>query len=576
MVNNLICKTMKKHRLLFVIAGFGLLTSCQDLDLNPLSQGSSENWYANSQEITMSLNALYNPTIWYVEGCRPYNTDRWSDDWNQREYLYDWLAGTITGEWGDSENTWSNTYKGIARANTVLYSLDKAKGSCTEAQLKQFEGEARFFRACFYSYLIFLYGDVPYYTEYITLDQAYNMGRTNKEIILDGIYKDFDIAAEYLPETYNGVQRVTKGAAYAFKARAALWMGDWATCATAAKNCMDLGDYSLESDFANVFLSSNRNSSEVIFDLPRSTELGVVSASMKAFYTRTAGGSGNAQPSWELFFSYPCTDGMTVDKSPLYDPANPFANRDPRLEKTIVKFGTEHLGFIYDPRVSAAKVLNVTTGEMVKNKDNRSVDPYASYNGLCLKKGSSLEWTDDAVTDADIIIMRYADVLLMYAEAKMEQGQIDASVLNAINQVRARAYGVAVTATTSYPSVSETNQAKLRKIIRGERRIELAWENRRWFDLIRWHWCDNLLTRPTYGMPAVDQMKKNEATGYWIFPKDIRPKFDSDGNVDVSAFVAAGYAKEVVKRSFVSREYLFPVPTKEILVCSRLKQNPGY
>jgi hypothetical protein len=210
---------MKKHILLFVIAGFGLLTSCQDLDLNPLSQGSSENWYANSQEITMSLNALYNPTIWYVEGCRPYNTDRWSDDWNQREYLYDWLAGTITGEWGDSENTWANTYKGIARANTVLYSLDKAKGSCTEAQLKQFEGEARFFRACFYSYLIFLYGDVPYYTEYITLDQAYNMGRTNKEVILDGIYKDFDIAAEYLPDSYSGVQRITKGAAYAFKAR---------------------------------------------------------------------------------------------------------------------------------------------------------------------------------------------------------------------------------------------------------------------------------------------------------------------------------------------------------------------
>jgi hypothetical protein len=568
---------MKKHILLFVLASFGLLTSCQDLDLNPLSQGSSENWYTNSEEITMALNALYDPAIWYVEANRMYNTDRWSDDWSQRTQLYDWLAGNISGDWSDSENTWAYTYKGIARANTVLYSLEKAKGSCSEAQLKQFEGEARFFRACFYSYLIFLYGDVPYYTEYITLDQAYNMGRTNKEVILDGIYKDFDIAAEYLPDSYTGVQRITKGAAYAFKARIALWMGDWAVCAKSAKDCMDLGVYSLEPDFAKLFLSSTKNSSEVILDLPKSTELGVVSSStVKSYYSRTPGGNGVAQPSWELFFAFPCTDGLSVDKSPLYDPANPFKNRDPRLAMTCVEFGTPFLGYIYDPRPSASKVLQISTNAMVKNKDSKAVDQWASFDALCLKKGVDEEWTDDYFTDADVIIMRYADVLLMYAESKMELGQIDATVLNAINQVRARAYGVDVAATTSYPSVTEVNQVKLRKIIRNERRIELAWENRRWFDLIRWHWCDDLLTKPVYCLPTVAQMKANEASGYWIFPKNVRPTFDANGNPDVSAFVAAGYAAIAVQRAFVPRQYLFPIPSKEIMICSRLKQNPGY
>ena len=567
---------MKKHISIFLIAVSCLLAGCQKLDLNPLSEGSSENWYSSSEEITMALNALYNPMLWYVEGNRLYNTDRWSDDWNQRQNLYDWLAGTITGEWGDSENTWAYTYKGIARANTILYSLDKAKENCSATELQRFEGEARFFRACFYSYLVFLYGDVPYYTEYITLDQAYSMGRTNKEIILDGIYKDFDIAAEYLPESYSGVQRVTKGAAYAFKARTAIWMGDWSTAAAAAKNCMDLGDYSLESDFSNLFLSTTRVSSEVIFDLPRSTALKVVSATVKSYYNRTAGGTAVAQPSWELFFSYPCSDGLTVDKSPLYDPANPFKNRDPRLAKTIAEFGTELLGYVYDPRISAVKVMQISSQTMVKNKDNRSVDQYASYNGMCLRKGVSEEWLDDQATESDLIIMRYADVLLMYAEAKEELGQIDESVLNAINQVRARAYGVAVTASSKYPSVTETNQIKLRRIIRNERRIEFAWENRRWFDLIRWHLCGDLLTTPTYNLPPVEQMKINEASGYWIFPKDVLPVFDTDGNVDLSAFIKAGYATIGVKRAFVSRQYLFPVPTKELLVCPKLTQNPGY
>jgi hypothetical protein len=453
---------MKKHILLFVIAGFGLLTSCQDLDLNPLSQGSSENWYANSQEITMSLMPYTTRRYGMSKANRrPYNTDRWSDDWNQRTTSMTGLP-VPSQESGVIQKILGPILIKVSPVPILFFTVwIRLKAVATEAQLKQFEGEARFFRACFYSYLIFLYGDVPYYTEYITLDQAYNMGRTNKEVILDGIYKDFDIAAEYLPDSYTGVQRITKGAAYAFKARIALWMGDWAVCAKSAKDCMDLGVYSLEPDFAKLFLSSTKNSSEVILDLPKSTELGVVSSStVKSYYSRTPGGNGVAQPSWELFFAFPCTDGLSVDKSPLYDPANPFKNRDPRLAMTCVEFGTPFLGYIYDPRPSASKVLQISTNAMVKNKDSKAVDQWASFDALCLKKGVDEEWTDDYFTDADVIIMRYADVLLMYAESKMELGQIDATVLNAINQVRARAYGVDVAATTSYPSVTEVNQAQ--------------------------------------------------------------------------------------------------------------------
>ena len=119
-----------------------IMGSCQDLDLNPLSEGSSENWFNNNSEIEMALNELYRPALWYAETCRTYNTDRWTDDWNQREYTYDWLGGAITGEWADAEKTWVNTYKGITRANTIINSLSNAEGRVAAESLKQYEAEA--------------------------------------------------------------------------------------------------------------------------------------------------------------------------------------------------------------------------------------------------------------------------------------------------------------------------------------------------------------------------------------------------------------------------------------------------
>ena len=153
------------------------MTACVDLDLSPKSQGSSENWYSTAQELELSLNALYSPSMWYTEAWRLWPTDRWTDDWNQRVQSYDWLAGTISTTWSEGAKHWANYYKGIARANTIIESVEKAKENLSEEQIRQYTGEAKFFRASFYTYLIFLYGDVPYYDKYMTLEQAYEMGR---------------------------------------------------------------------------------------------------------------------------------------------------------------------------------------------------------------------------------------------------------------------------------------------------------------------------------------------------------------------------------------------------------------
>ena len=468
------------------------------------------------------------------------------------------------------------TYKGITRANTILTSLDNAQGNVSEEKLKQFAAEAHFFRAVFYGRLVFLYGDVPYYTEYLEIDEAFEMGRTDKDLILAEVYKDFDIAIENLPESYgaNDLKRVTKGAALGFKARTAMRMGDFAVARDASKAVIDMGEYSLHPDYGDYFLSKTRNSPETIFALPRSFELGS-SWSAKNFYTRTPGGSAVAQPSWDLFAAYTATDGLPIDESPLFDPRNPFENRDPRLAETIVEFGTEHLGVIYDPNPYTTKVLNVNTGKMVKNKDTRSVDTYAAYNGLALKKGVDEDWTDDNQTDFDIRIMRYADILLMYAEAKIELGEIDQSVLDAMNEVRARAYGVDKSEVDAYPAITTTDQAELRLILRNERRVEFAWENRRFFDLMRWGLADEALNRPIFGLLDPEELKEKVIDpGLWFWPQT--PEIDENGLPDFSAMYEAGQIKLLVERGFQERQYLFPIPSKEIIINDNLTQNPDY
>ena len=146
---------------------------------------------------------------------------------------------------------------------------------------------------------------------------------------------------------YNTFQKVmghknyklaTKGAAMAMKARIALYMSDWSVARDAAKACMDLGVYELYPDYATLFLSKTKNTKEAVFSLPRSVALGEQLGSnypVKATITRNSGGWASYNPSWELFCSYLCTDGLPIDQSPLFNPREPFENRDPRCARSL-------------------------------------------------------------------------------------------------------------------------------------------------------------------------------------------------------------------------------------------------
>lgn len=560
-----------KLKILILFTGIIAFTACNDLDLNPLSEGSSESWYSNETEIDMALNDIYRAVFW------PMDDESWTDDWTDRNSLSPISGGTINGEWRTVINLWKNSYKAISRANTILNNLDKVAEVIPQATLLQFEAEAKFVRASQYSILISHFGDVVYFTEAIDLEEAFTMSRTAKSEVLTKIYEDYDFAIANLPESYGNsdLKRGTKGTALGLKARVALYNNDWSVVRDATSTCMGLG-YELYPNFAELFLSSTKNPNEVLFSMPRSTELGVWRGRAANTISRNAGGWGNYDPSWDLWCAYLCDDGLPIDESPKFNPQEPFENRDPRLAMSIVEFQTEHLGFMYQPHPDSIEVWNFKTGKYQFNHDTRTNKTYASFNALLWKKGVDEDWSDDKKPEVDKFIIRYADILLMYAEAKIELGEIDDSVLDAMNMIRARAYGVDKDDIASYPAITSTDQAELRKTVRIERRMELAYEGLRYMDIIRWRLAEKVLNTNVYGMLDPAELKEKLVDkGLWFFPEV--PPVDEDGVPNFDAIYNQGLIKLLAIRSFdPAAHYLWPIPSKEVLINDNLSQNPGY
>jgi hypothetical protein len=546
--------------------------------MNPLSNGSTENWYSTATEIQMAANAMYGSAYWRPEGD---NQTDWSDDAVYRESLTEFENATVNSENWIVSLYWRINFQMVSYANSILNKYQRAiDNGANESEIMQYVGEAKFFRGVAYGRLLYRFGDVPYITDEINVDEGLKIGRTPKDAVLKHVYADLDSAALLLPVSYAGTQRATKGAALAFKARIALYLGDYAEAAKAAKAVMDLGVYDLEPSYRELFLQRTKTSKEFVFILPRSISMSkdiIDATAVKNKMVRNAGGWAATDPSWDLLAAYTCIDGLPVDKSPLFDSHNPFKNRDPRCGMTLVPFGESFLDFVYDPSPAATTVLNTKTNTMEYNNDTRINKQYASFNGLVWKKGIDETWMDNGYTaENPQIVMRYADVLLMYAEAKIELNEIDQSVVDAMNTVRARAYGVDKSAVTSYPAFTVLPQKDMRYQLRVERRMELAGENLRFADLIRWHLAEVVMRHKQYGMiyPATDCLEKVVNTGNWFWP--VAPKIDENGCPDFSNVEATGLVQVLSQRQWDDRQYLWPIPAKEIQINKNMTQNKGY
>lgn len=580
-----------------------IITSCTELDLAPLDAANSQNWYNTDEQFRISLNEGYRPAFFPLDGDDGGSNKGWDDDFAYRNLLSEIKSGTINSEYYLAKSSWTNVYKGITRMLTVLDEIQKDNSVLTPIQKNQFEGEAKFLLGTYWSYLISHYGDVPFYEKPITVEESFLIPRTDKALILQKIYAYFDFASQNLPKNYigsaDGLEYATKGAAYAFKARIAIYMGDNLTASIAAKSCMDLQAYTLHSNFEELFLSKTKKSSEIIFKIPRSIDyLQTVNVTeVKNIIPRNNGGFGSVCPSWQLLASFECVDGLPIDQSPLFDPRNPFKNRDPRLLATIVPFGSfktgdgrtsdmgsRHMDKEFNPHPVHTRILNYTTNNLETNLDTKSNQNFCSWNGLVWKKGVDSDWADQQA-DNDLIFMRYADVLLMYAEAKMELDDIDTSVLAAINEVRTRAYA---NSTFTTPLVVTTDQTKLRYIIRNERRSEFALERLRYMDLIRWKLADVIMDgEENYGLAQItanasptviqvnsDLMVKVVNPGNWFW--GMTPQLDENGVADFKPLRDAGLCQLLSTASFPKRQYLWPIPADERRLNLTLTQNDDY
>lgn len=563
---------MKKINILILMCGMGV-TSCTDLDLAPLSMATNQNWYANEVEVEMSVNDLFRENVWKQID------EKWSDDECRRNELSPFVLGTINGQNGDVTSRWKDCYRVIGRDNSIIDKLKTmSDGVMTPAKKDQYMGETLFARACMYSRLITLFGDVPYSDTTIDIETAFGMGRIPKAEVLKKVYADFDEAIRLLPPSSGAIQRPTRGAALGMKARVALYNEDWDTVIETTQACMELG-YDLYPDFGELFLSTTHNTCESVFSLPRSVTFGVTTSNWSAdWLPRNNGGWAANGPTWDLLAAFLCTDGLPVDESPLFDSHEPFKNRDPRCVETIVPFGSTYLGIEYDPHpITGEMVMNYNTGKEVKNKDNKTNAEYASFNGLIWKKGFDETCLENSnKTEHDMIILRYADVLLMYAEAMIEKNTIGQTVLDAMNKVRARAYGVSAEDVDNYPVITTTDQAKLRTILRTERRMEFVREDIRYYDMLRWKLFDKVFSMKNYGIfQTKDANVENMVNpGHWFWA--VAPDIDENGCADFSKLEELGAANSLAERSFNPRQYLWPIPTTEILINDNMKPNPGY
>ena len=460
----------------------------------------------------------------------------------------------------------------------------------------------------------------------MTLDEAYEAVRSPKSEVLAYAFECLDKAAEYLPVSYKGQQRPTKGAALGFKARFALFHEDWETAIQAAEECMNLGVYQLHDNFEELFKADS--SPELMFyfkgDLTQKKGFGLFS-DIKNRVIRKIGGTAGQSPSLELFCSYTCIDGLPIDKSPLYNPKDPFANRDPRLAMTIQPFKTKYsddyaeyeqskidgsfpekypdyilLGYEYNPNPYATKVYEVSSGQMVLSADSKASNQHSAYNGLLMRKFVKDNWKDfnsnGNVADNCYPYLRYAEILMTYIEAKNELAKCTQEDLDkTINLIRERAYrGSGIT----YPRVEVTSQEALRKIIRMERRSEFAFEGLRYRDLLRWRIAEKSHNKSMYYLSRAwsGSANWNGLTGSesnielpsdfisilknWDdgnFPIGGIPSIDEDGLPNLSPMETAGYIITFYKMSFdPKKNYLWPIPANDILVNDKLIQNTGY
>lgn len=447
---------MKNYKILFAAGALALFsaTGCSDdfLDLAPISQQNSNNFYKTPEDMKNALTAVYGSlqyggqyysSMSIIGELRSDNTEITNPAAGaDQQAVDDFTNVPVTSI---SSNTWNAHYQGIQAANILL---DRISNVTMDANLKErYIGEAKFLRALMYFNLVRIYGDVPLVVSAINNPQeGYTYGRESSQKVYELIISDLTEAENALPASYSGADlgRATKGAAMALLGKVYLTQKNWTLAIEKLSQVVEgtgQVNYSLVDDYANLFGPANENNAESIFEVQFKGGL-----------------NGEGSPYSNQFAPIGSGTAVVAVGNPLGQniPTNEFfqSYEEGDLRKTV--------------SMDTSYVLN---GKSVRH----------NY----IKKYIS---TPVANLDSDVnwIVLRYADVLLMYAEALNEQGFVpDGPAFDYLNQIRKRAGLAEVSAVNENPALQLDSQAAFRLAIEKERRMELAFEGHRWFDLVR-------------------------------------------------------------------------------------------
>lgn len=427
------------------------------LAIPPQGQQPSDKFWQSGDDATKAVNAIYaNLRGWTEVAFAPIalesvgsdDTEKGSDP-SDATFMNTYNNFTVTSTDGQLSDFWSGRYQSINLCNQVL---DNVPAISMDPSLKgRYLAEAKFIRAYEYFRLVRAFGDVPLRLKLPKDASGYNIPRTPKAEVWAAIEQDLSDAAAALPQSYSGadIGRATKGAALALHAKVAMYQASasaskWNDVKTYTDQVMGMG-YSLYPNFEQLFRVPNENSTESIFEIQSDLIPGNADAS-NSQYSQVQGVRSVPGGGW----------GFNV---PTTDLANEFESQDPRKDATIIFKGE-----------------TTPEGDVIPT----SV-PNAMYNQKSYVPFSMWVSGFNEGCQQNIRVIRYAEVLLMNAEANNELGNTTAA-LASLNAVRARARGGN---NSILPDVVATDKATLRNAIWHERRVELAMEFDRYFDVIR-------------------------------------------------------------------------------------------
>lgn len=548
---------MKLIKYFFLICFITAFYSCtKDLDLVPKNRISDGSFWKTEVDFEKAANFFYWRLDVHQVGTEADLVYQSSNPISNGTYLA-----------SDDSDDWEKPYEGI---RSTTYLIEKAVGSPVEDDIQCYVGEALFFRALEYYRLVKTYGDVPLITESLDIDsEELYSSRTDRTLVVDFILADLDKAIPLLPKQSEVPSwkdgRITSGAALALKARVALYEGTWQkyhgtntnvdkyldAAINASNSVITSGEYVLFTDPVEP-----ENSFFRLYDVPGDGSSEVIVASRFAIDIRTTSFSwtyDQVRPTKKLADMFLCTDGLPIDQSPLFGGystmISEFADRDPRMAQTMLISGTPHYAdnwFEFLPYYNLTLAGSVS-GYIMRKADTQDLNAIQT-------------WAKDVM---DFKMIRYAEVLLIYAEATFERnGSIsDADLNKSINVVRKRAGIDMLDLTNAFVSA---NGLDMKTEIRRERTIELAVEGFRFDDLKRWKTAETEMPMEVRGV-------KYEGTEFETnYPLTIGVDIFVDGD----GFKVLEYSSARVFDE--QKHYLFPLPLVELQLNKNLIQNPGW